>query len=155
MIKIIVDISNATESEIEELNKLIPFGREKFHFDKNNIKVEFITKQDAEIIMDNMGTKVFLKSNQEQSQQKINLESCKPTHDFDEDKLKSTLSKICEHIECNFDKKVEKVIVIGTDAQFYTTYPLDDSQNERLMDSFNIICGVDSYSNFILITLDI
>ena len=49
MIKITVDISNANESEIEELNKLIPFGREKFHFDKNNIKVEFFTKQDAEI----------------------------------------------------------------------------------------------------------
>lgn len=155
MIKITVDTSNATESEVTELNKIIPFGEKQFHFDKNNIEVNFITKKDAEIIMDNMNTKVFLNANQEQSQKKINLEACKPTHDFDEDKLKSTLSKIWEHIECNFDKKVEKVIVIGTDAQFYTTYPLDDSQNERLMDSFNIICGVDSYSNFILITLDI
>lgn len=54
MIKITVDISNATESEIEELNKLIPFGREKFHFDKNNIKVEFFTKQDAEIVNANL-----------------------------------------------------------------------------------------------------
>lgn len=85
----------------------------------------------------------------------INLEACKPTHDFDEDKLKSTLSKIWEHIECNFDKKVEKVIVIGMDAQFYTSYSLDDSQIERLMDNFNIIRGVDSYSNFSLISLDI
>lgn len=54
MIKITVDISNANESEIEELNKLIPFGREKFHFDKNNIKVEFFTKQDAEIVNANI-----------------------------------------------------------------------------------------------------
>lgn len=155
MIKIIVDSSSATETEIAELNKIIPFGEMQFHFDKNNIEVNFITKEDAKIIMDNMGTKVFLKSNQEQSQQKINLEACKPTHDFDEDKLKSTLSRIWEHIECNFDKKVEKVIVIGADAQFYMSYSLDDSQNERLMDGFNIICGVDSYSNFTLITLDI
>lgn len=155
MIKITVDISNASESEIKELNKIIPFGENQFYFDKNNIKVNFITKKDTEIIMDNLNTKAFLKANQEQFEQKINLGSCKPTHDFDEDKLKSTLSKICEYIECNFDKKVEKVVVIGTDAQFYTTYPLDDSQNERLMDNFNIICGVDSCSNFILITLDI
>lgn len=155
MIKIVVDISNATESEIAELNKTIPFGEKQFHFDKNNIKVNFITKKDAEIIMDNVDTKVFLKSNHEQSQQKINLESCKPTHDFDEDKLKSTLNKIWEHIECNFDKKVEKVIVIGMDAQFYTSYPLDDSQNERLMDSFNIICGIESCSDFTLVSLDI
>lgn len=55
MIKIIVDISSATEQEIEELNKLIPFGSQKFHFDKNNIKVEFITKQDVEILNSNVG----------------------------------------------------------------------------------------------------
>jgi len=85
----------------------------------------------------------------------INLESYKPIHDFDEDKLKNTLSKIWEHIECNFDKKVQKVIVMGTDAQFYTSYSLDDSQMERLSDSFNIICGVESYSDFTLISLDI
>lgn len=54
MIKIIVDISNATESEIVELNKLIPFGSQKFHFDKNNIEVDFFTKQDAEIVNANM-----------------------------------------------------------------------------------------------------
>lgn len=54
MIKIIVDISSATESEIKELNKLIPFGSQKFHFDKNNIKVDFFTKQDAEIVNANM-----------------------------------------------------------------------------------------------------
>lgn len=85
----------------------------------------------------------------------INLESCKPTHDFDDNKLRNTLIRIWEHIECNFDKKVEKVVVIGTDAQFYTSYSLDDSQNEKLMDSFNVICGVDSYSDFLLISLDI
>ena len=54
MIKIIVDISNATESEIEELNNLIPFGSQKFHFDKNNIEVDFFTKQDTEIVNANM-----------------------------------------------------------------------------------------------------
>lgn len=85
----------------------------------------------------------------------INLEYYKPIHDFDEDKLKNILSKIWEHIECNFDKKVQKVIIIGTDAQFYTSYLLDDSQKERLMDSFNIICGVDSSNDFTLISLDI
>lgn len=85
----------------------------------------------------------------------INLESYKPIHDFYEDKLKNTLSKIWEHIECNFDKKVQKVIVIGTDAQFYTSYSLNDSQMERLSDSFNIICRVESYSDFTLISLDI
>ncbi|WP_323595834.1 hypothetical protein [Aliarcobacter butzleri] len=42
MIKIIVNTSNATENEIKELNKLIPF-------DKSNIEVEFITKEDIEI----------------------------------------------------------------------------------------------------------
>lgn len=81
MIKILVDISSATESEIEELNKLIPFGREKFHFDKNNIKVEFITKQDveiananmsmskehAEILMSNVSTHIFIKVDDEDS----------------------------------------------------------------------------------------
>ena len=65
MIKIAVDISNATEAEILELNKIIPFGEKQFHFDRNNIEVNFITKKDAEIIMDNMGTKVFLKCNEE------------------------------------------------------------------------------------------
>ena len=63
MIKIAVDISNATEAEILELNKIIPFGEKQFHFDRNNIEVNFITKKDAEIIIDNMGTKVFLKCN--------------------------------------------------------------------------------------------
>ena len=65
MIKITVDTSNATESEVTELNKIIPFGEKQFHFDKNNIEVNFITKRDAEIIMDNIGTKVFLKADVE------------------------------------------------------------------------------------------
>lgn len=56
MIKIIVDTSNATETEIEELNRLIPFGREQFHFDKNNIKVEFLTKEHIEIAKANNTT---------------------------------------------------------------------------------------------------
>lgn len=49
MIKVIVDISNATEKEIEELNKLIPFGKDKMLFDNSNIKVNFITKEDIEL----------------------------------------------------------------------------------------------------------
>ncbi len=70
MIKIIVDISSATEQEIEELNKLIPFGSQKFHFDKNNIKVEFITKQDVEILMSNVNTHIFIKVDNEDSDKK-------------------------------------------------------------------------------------
>lgn len=87
--------------------------------------------------------------------QNINLESCKPTHDFNEDKLISTLIKIWEYIECNFDKKVEKIIVVGMDAQFYTSYRLDNEQNERLKCCFNIICDIESIRDFTLITLDI
>ncbi len=49
MIKVIVDISNATEKEIEELDKLIPFGKDKMLFDNSNIKVNFITKEDIEL----------------------------------------------------------------------------------------------------------
>lgn len=104
---------------------------------------------------EDMGCTEFKMGQHEQSRQKIDLESCKPTHDFDDNKLRNTLGTIWEYIECNFDKKVEEVIVIGTDAQFYTSYLLDDSQNERLMDSFNIICGVESCNNFTLISLDI
>ncbi|WP_323585349.1 hypothetical protein [Aliarcobacter butzleri] len=49
MINIRVDLSSATKTEIKELNKLVPFSRDKFHFDKNNIQVSFITKRDIEI----------------------------------------------------------------------------------------------------------
>lgn len=49
MINIRVDISNATKSEIKELNRLFPFDINKFYCDKNNIQVNFITKRDIEI----------------------------------------------------------------------------------------------------------
>ena len=49
MIRILIDISSGTNEEIEELNKLVPYGQQKINFDRSNIKVDLITKEDAEI----------------------------------------------------------------------------------------------------------
>jgi len=49
VIKIIIDTSDATNEEIEALEDLVPLENKKHYFNKNNIFVDTITKNDIAI----------------------------------------------------------------------------------------------------------
>ena len=53
MINLIIDTSKATEEEIKELEKIIPFKTQKFFFDKNNINIIQLTPEDNKIAESN------------------------------------------------------------------------------------------------------
>ena len=85
----------------------------------------------------------------------ICLESIDKDSNINIKNLEKELDSIWKFIECNFDKTVEKIVITEKEAQIFISYELDDSQKERLFDNFNIISGVDSYKDYLLIDLDI
>ena len=88
-------------------------------------------------------------------QKKFSLESIDKDTNINIKNLEKELDSIWKFIECNFDKTVEKIIITEKESQIFISYELDDSQKERLFDNFNIISGVDSYKDYLLIDLDI
>lgn len=88
-------------------------------------------------------------------QKKFSLESIDKDTNINIKNLEKELDSIWKFIEYNFDKTFEKIIITEKESQIFISYELDDSQKERLFDNFNIISGVDSYKDYLLIDLDI
>jgi len=86
----------------------------------------------------------------------INMENFKSTEDtINEEEIKKELSEIWNFIEANFDRKIEKVVVIECAAEFHFSYKLNDSQIERLQDHFNLISEIETCDDYTIINLDI
>lgn len=87
----------------------------------------------------------------------IDTSSYKPFNNesIENEELIYKLDLMWTHIEDNFDKKIEKIIVIGSDAQVFISTPLDITQFERLKDHFYILDDIENLKGFDLFTLNV
>lgn len=85
---------------------------------------------------------------------KIDMSLFKSREDVSEEEFKNEIKSIWEHIECNFDKKIEKAIVEEDFSVKFIMHGLDDSQVERLNDYFTSIYLTESFSDYTVISLD-
>lgn len=83
----------------------------------------------------------------------INLEWYKPGTAFSEENVKSLIISIWEHIESNYDLIVTKVLIIGSDTQFYINNNLNNVQCKELKKNFELITDIENYEEFDLISL--
>ena len=87
----------------------------------------------------------------------IDTSSYKPFNNesIENEELIYKLDLMWSHIEDNFDKKIEKIIVIGSDALVVISTPLDITQFERLKDHFYILDDIENLKGFDLFTLNV
>lgn len=146
-------LKNEIQVNIEDLN-------EELEILSNNSGLikSIIDKQQFEYDTNRCKTKLALLKSLLHRDYLIVLNDYKPLdngYDVTKKDLKDKLVQMWSYIESNFDKKIEKMIVIENELHLYISTSLDDTQIERLRDNFNIVDCVDSYKEYELITLNV
>lgn len=146
-------LKNEIQVNIEDLNKEL-----EILSNNSDLIKSIIDKQQFEYDTNRCKTKLALLKSLLHRDYLIVLNDYKPLdngYDVTKKDLKDKLVQMWSYIESNFDKKIEKMIVIENELHLYISTSLDDTQIERLRDNFNIVDCVDSYKEYELITLNV